>query len=34
MLKAWKKVEGSDRITIIALALFCLVALVGLFLIR
>jgi len=34
MLKSWKKVEGSDRITIIALALFCLVALVGLFLIR
>ena len=34
MLKSWKKVEGSDRITIIALGLFCLVALVGLLLIR
>jgi hypothetical protein len=34
MLKAWKKFEGSDRITIIALALFCAVALAGLFLIR
>jgi hypothetical protein len=34
MLTSWKKVEGSDRRTIIALAVFCLVALVGLFLIR
>jgi hypothetical protein len=34
MLQSWKKVEGSDRITILALAIFCLIALVGLFLIR
>jgi hypothetical protein len=34
MLKSWKKFEGSDRITVITLAIFCVVALLGLLLIR
>ena len=34
MLQSWKKVEGSDRITVLALLVFCLVMLVGLFLVR
>jgi len=34
MLKSWKKFEGSDRITVITLAAFCVVALLGLLLIR
>ncbi len=34
MLKSWIKVEGSDRTTVVVLALFCLIALLGLFLIR
>jgi len=34
MLQSWKKVEGSDRVTVIALLVFCVVALVGLLLIR
>jgi hypothetical protein len=34
MLKSWKKFEGSDRITVITLAFFCVVAVIGLLLIR
>jgi len=34
MLKSWKKFEGSDRITVVALGLFCIVALLGLLLTR
>lgn len=34
MLKSWKKVEGSDRVTVVMLAVFCMVALLGLLLIR
>ena len=34
MLKSWKKFEGSDRITVIMLAVFCVVALIGLLMIR
>lgn len=34
MLQSWKKVEGSDRITVLALLVFCLAMVVGLFLMR
>jgi hypothetical protein len=34
MFKSWKKFEGSDRVTVITLAVFCVVAILGIFLIR
>ncbi len=34
MLKSWKRFEGSDRITVITLAVFCVVAVVALMLTR
>ena len=34
MFKSWKKFEGADQTTIIMLCLFCVVALIGLFVIR
>jgi hypothetical protein len=34
MFKSWKKFEGADQITILMLGVFCLVAVIGLFVIR